>query len=120
MKKIIISKNKEKVLFEHIINEDAQFMGNKEDLVKSFLNNYFKQGDVEHENGFGVFTNDSKDKVVVKLDSLKQPTDKTLSYEDLHDLLVYRFKNILTDKEERDKFLWDVLDSWYNNKKMRY
>lgn len=113
MKKIIISEKKEQFLFEYFINENAVFTGDKKELVKNFLTTYFKPADSEKENDFGVFTTDSKDKLVVKLDSLKQPTEKTMTLEQLHQLLQYRYQNILSDKKERDSLLWEIILEWY-------
>ena len=39
-----------------------------------------------------------------------------MNLEDLFWLLQDKFKNIKTDKKERDVFIWDTLKAWYLNK----
>jgi hypothetical protein len=53
--------------------------------------------------------------VVAWLDDYKQIV-KTLTDVQLFYIIQDQFKNILSDKESRDKFLKQVIKDWYNHK----
>ena len=116
MKKIIINESTEKKLFESLINESLGY-SNKVTIIKNYLDNNFIKADIEQLNKEGDL---EKTKLVIMLDSQKQPTEHRLTLEQLYYKLQYKFKNILSDKKERNIFIWNTINDWYNNKISKY
>lgn len=110
MKKIIISEDAEKRLFQKLIKEELTYMGDKEDIVMKWLDNHFKAMENETSDDMGL---PKVEKIVSILDSKKQITKKLISLEKAYFMLQANFKNILQDKKERDEFLWKTLNKWY-------
>lgn len=111
--KIIISENKENKLFQKLITESLIDYSNKVLIVQKYLNdNYLKiksnyinnNGDVDEQF------------FVILLDKNKQPTDLKLTLNQLFYKIQYRFQNLLSDKNERDKLLKQIIIDWVNNK----
>ena len=48
------------------------------------------------------------------------PTKKSYWKQDVLDILDKEFNNMISDKKERDGFLNQLLDDWYNNKISKY
>jgi hypothetical protein len=112
MKQIIISENKEHIIEEEIISELFGGWGDKVKLVKDYLDKNFARASAT------IFGNDGKPQVkqvVAWLDDYKQVV-KTLTDVQLFYVIQDQFKKILPNKEERDKFIIQVLKDWYNNK----
>ena len=86
-------------------------MGDKEDIVKKWLDDHFKAMENETSDEMGL---PKIEKIVSILDSKKQITQKLISLERVYFMLQTQFKNILQDKKERDEFLWSTLKKWYN------
>lgn len=110
MKKIIISEKSERMLFSHLINEEITYMGDKEDVVMKWLNDYFIPTEHETEDEMGM---PKINKTVSMLNSKKQITKKIISLERVFYMMQTKFKNILQDKKERDDFLWTTINKWY-------
>ena len=111
MKKIIISEQGEQHLLNVLLKEELTYMGDKEDIVKKWLDDHFKAMENETSDEMGL---PKVEKIVSILDSKKQITQKLISLERVYFMLQTQFKNILQDKKERDEFLWSTLKKWYN------
>lgn len=113
MKQIIINENSEKVLQESaIITELFNGWGDKVKSVKDYLDKNFSRANATI---FGADGRPKVEKVVAWLDDYKQVV-KTLSDVQLFYVIQDQFKNILPDKQERDKFIIQVIKDWYNHK----
>ena len=112
MKKIIITEHAEKMLIEYLLNENYD-IADKVSLVVEYLDsNFFKADKDVFDKNYDVV---NKELVIVK-DSKGQPSKNLLTIEQLFQKLQYQYKNILLDREERDKLLWQIANDWYNNK----
>ncbi len=113
MKKIIISEEKEHLLYEEAMLEEMfGGWGDKVKSIKDYLDKNFARAAAT------IFGEDGKPQVkqvVAWLDDYKQVV-KTLTEVQLFYIIQDQFKKILPDKEERDKFIIQVLKDWYNNK----
>lgn len=113
MKKIIIDENKEYLLYEEaVIEEMFGGWGEKVKAVKDYLDKNFSRAIST------IIGDDGKPKiqqVVAWLDDYKQIV-KTITDVQLFYIIQDQFKNILSDKEERDKFLKQLIKDWYNHK----
>lgn len=113
MKKIIIDENKEYLLYEEaVIEEMFGGWGEKVKAVKDYLDKNFSRAIST------IIGDDGKPKiqqVVAWLDDYKQIV-KTLTDVQLFYVIQDQFKKILPNREERDKFIIQVLKDWYNHK----
>jgi hypothetical protein len=113
MKKIIISEDKEHLLYEEAMLEEMfGGWGDKVKVIKDYLDKNFARAAAT------MFGEDGKPQikqVVAWLDDYKQVV-KTLTEVQLFYIIQDQFKKIISDKKERDKFLIQVLKDWYNNK----
>ena len=113
MKKIIINENKEQILYEEaVIEEMFGGWGDKVKSVKDYLDKNFARAAAT------IFGEDGKPQVkqvVAWLDDYKQVV-KTLTDVQLFYVIQDQFKKILPNREERDKFIIQVLKDWYNHK----
>ena len=113
MKKIIISEDKEHLLYEEAMLEEMfGGWGDKVKAIKDYLDKNFARAAAT------MFGEDGKPQikqVVAWLDDYKQIV-KTLTEVQLFYIIQDQFKKRISDKKERDKFLIQVLKDWYNNK----
>lgn len=116
MKKIVINENIEKKIINIIVNEGIGY-ANKVKIIKNYLDNNFIKADYETLNDKGDL---QKQNFVIMLDSRKQPTEHRMSIEDLYYKLQYKFQKILANKDERNIFLWNTVNDWFNNKITKY
>lgn len=108
MKTIILSENGFNKINNAIIEESYCY---KVELIKKYLDNNFMRATFEKDGeNVGIF---------VKI-SNHLPTEKSYWRQDVLDILDKEFNNIVTDKKERDGFLSQLLDDWYNNKISKY
>lgn len=112
MKKIIITERAEKMLIEHLLNENYDIADKVSLVVKYLDSNFFKADKDVLDKNYNI---ESKALVIVK-DSKGQPSKTLLTLEQLFQKLQYQYQNILLDKEERDKLLWQITNDWYYNK----
>ena len=110
MKTIILNEKQMSSIIKQIIKEESVYMGDKEDIIKKWLDNHFKQMEMDIVGDNGLPT---KQKVVSTLDTNKQLTKNIIDLNKLFFILQTQFKNILSDKKERDEFLWVTLNKWY-------
>lgn len=122
MKKLIITEEQVHAL-SNVIRQNNQdklpekagpYVVNPENvlLVKKYLDSNFKKGQLDQigPDGFpakvriaGMMT--SNGEILQNLGEMQ-----------LEDLLIEKFKNMFIDKVERQKFLHQVLDDWFNDK----
>jgi len=113
MKKIIINENKEHLLYEEaVIEEMFGGWGEKVKAVKDYLDKNFARAAATI---FGPDGRPQIQQVVAWLDDYKQVV-KTLTDVQLFYVIQDQFKKILPNREERDKFIIQVLKDWYNHK----
>ena len=98
-------------MIKTLLKEELTYMGDKEGIVKKWLDDHFKAMENETSDEMGL---PKVEKIVSILDSKKQITQKLISLERVYFMLQTQFKNILQDKRERDEFLWSTLKKWYN------
>lgn len=111
MKTIIISEEKIKVLEQAVLNEKYGGLGDAVKLVKDYLDKNFARAK-------STIFKDGKPKteeVVAWLDDYKQIV-KTLTDVQLFYVLQDAFQTIMTDRDERDKFLKQIIKDWYTHK----
>lgn len=116
MKTIIINENTERKLFEMLINEGLGY-SNKVNIIKNYLDNNFIKADIEQLNDKGDM---EKQNIVIMLDSKREPTEHRLTLEQLYYKLQYKFQKIISNKNERNQFIWNVINDWFNNKITKY
>ena len=104
MKTIILSEDGFNKINNAIIEESYS---DKVELIRKYLDNNFMRATFEKDGeNVGIF---------VKL-SNHLPTEKSYWKQDVLDILDKEFNNTVTDKKERDGFLSQLLDDWYNNR----
>jgi hypothetical protein len=111
--KIIISEKMESQLIDLLIEDSIYYPEpDKVLLIKKYLDNNFAKASVDEVSPEG-YPIDVP--MVGMKNSAGQPvknmTDKQLFY-----FLQDKFKDILSDKSKRDKFIIQVMKDWYNNK----
>lgn len=100
------------MLFEYLLNENYD-ISDKVSLVSKYLDsNYIKADrDMLDKNYDSV-----PQMLVIMKDSKGQPSKHVFTLEQLFHKIQYKYQNIITDKEERDKFLWQLTNDWFYNK----
>lgn len=111
MKTIIITEKQEQNIFQRLINESVSD-GDVRNVIVKFLNNNFLKSSKSTINDDG---NLEYENIVIWVDKNKEPM-KTMNLDDLFWLLQDKFKNLKSDKKERDSFIWETLKAWYLNK----
>lgn len=108
MRRFILSENGLELIKGKILRETYS---DKIDLVKRFLDKNFMRASTQKDGkDVGIF---------VKLNG-NIPTDESLWKQDVLDILDDEFNNIISDKKERDGFLSQLVDDWYNKKITKY
>lgn len=112
MKKIIISEKAEKILFEYLLNENYD-ISDKVSLVKKYLDSKYIKADKDVYDK----NNDSiSQMLVIMKDTKGMPSKQIMTLEQLYEKLKFKYQNILTDKIERNKFLWQIVNDWFYNR----
>ena len=108
MKTIILSEDGFNKINNAIIEESYS---DKVELIRKYLDNNFMRATFEKDGeNVGIF--------IILSNHL--PTEKSYWKQDVLDILDKEFNNTVTDKKERDGFLSQLLDDWYNNKISKY
>lgn len=81
-------------------------------IVQKYLDNGFKRGKM---SGLGEDGYPKEVKIVAMLSGSGEPL-KNMSAMQLFYLLQDRFSKIYPDTKQRDEFLWDVMNDWYDKK----
>lgn len=122
MKKLIITEEQAKALSNIIRSNEPQCMPEKSGpyyvdpekvlLVKKYLDTNFKRGEIENigPDGFP-----AKLRIAGMLSS-NGDILQNIGELQLEDLLIEKFKNMFLDKIERQKFLHQVMNDWFNDK----
>lgn len=122
MKKLIITEEQVHALNNIIRQNDSEqlpeksgpYIVNPENvlLVKKYLDTNFKKGQIENigPDGFPAKVR------IAGMMSSNGDILQNLGEMQLEDLLIEKFKNMFIDKIERQKFLHQVLDDWFNDK----
>ncbi len=111
MRTFILTEDKVNKLKREMIRES---FGDKVVLVKNFLDSNFMRATLTQNDDNGLKKNVG---VFIQLGPNRLPTDTRLDRESVLDIVQNKFNKILTDKKERDRFLLQVIDDWYYNKK---
>lgn len=128
MKNIIITEEQERKLIS-ILKEDSDIQvqrlpvpkstgkpysidPDKVLVVKKFLDNNFKKGNLERIGGDGM---PEKVRIVSMFASNGEPL-KSLYEQDLQDLLIEKFKNMFTDHVCRELFMKQIVKDWFDDK----
>lgn len=111
MKKIIINEKKIRTLLQTCLTEETVYLGDKKDLVINWLNKHFMPLNIQVPDELSLPHNS---KVLAIKDGNGQVTEQLKSINDVFYILQTNFKKILSDKKERDKFLWETLVQWCN------
>lgn len=119
MKKIVITEKKEKTLIEYVFNEGFDSYASKIDNIVTFLDKNFFRASLPHRNGVKL----APLPIVLGKDENGQP-DKTyrLDLTQLFEVLQSQeeFKNMFSDRNERDKLLKQVINDWFGRKITKY
>lgn len=112
-KKIIISEAMENELIDFILSEG--FFNPDPDkvlIVKKYLDNNFVKSAVPDvsTNGMPTTTN------MVSLKDSSGQIVNTMTLNDLFYMIQEKFKNIVPDRNNRDKFLKQIINDWVKNK----
>ena len=113
MKKIIINENAEKKIVELLLNESMGY-ANKVKIIKNFLDANFFKADYDEFNSEECKNLSSP--LVIPKNTKKGASEKSFTLEQLYYMLQYKYQNIISNKEERNKFIWNVINDWYYNK----
>ena len=108
-KTVIITEEEEQNLIGNILQEAFYPNSDKVLLIKDFLDKNFAKQEIDSldENGYP-----TKEKTVMLLSNNKQPL-KTLSMKELLRFLDDKFQKMVSKKEDRRKFLKQVIKDWY-------
>ena len=122
MKKLIITEEQAKALYNVISQNDQEKLPEKAGpfyinpekvlIVKKYLDTNFKIGNIEKlgPDGFPERTR------IAGMISSNGDVIQNLGELQLEDLLIEKFKNMFINKIERQKFLRQVMQDWFNNK----
>lgn len=122
MKKLIITEEQVKALSNAIRSNNQEKLPEKSGpyivdpekvlLVKKYLDSTFKRGEIENigPDGFPAKTR------IVGMLSSNGDILQNMNEMQLEDLLIEKFKNMFIDKIERQKFLHQVMNDWFNDK----
>lgn len=110
MKHITINECQMNKLYKWHLTENIEHFSEKESIVMQWLKNHYKPMDVEGNDKFGL---PQKKYAFSMLDTNKQMTNKLLTPEMVFFQMQSQFKNIISNEQLRNKFLWDVLNKWF-------
>ena len=110
MKTLILNENKLNTLKDNIIEESSC---DKVLQVKKFLVGNFLRGTIEKAGDDGTMKSTG---IFIQLNDKHMPTQSRLAADGVFDMIQDKFKNILSDKTQRNKFLIRLIKDWYNNK----
>ena len=112
MKTIKINESAERKIVELLMSESMGY-ASKVAILKQYLDKHFIKADIEQLNKEGDL---EKQPLVIMLDSKMQPTENRMTLEQLYYKLQYKYQNIISNKEERNKFIWNTINDWFYNK----
>lgn len=112
MKTIVITEKQAGLIQKEILKESLiGDLSQKVLIIKNYLDKNFVRADyTDMESG------EPQNKGIVGWLNGEKEVVKTLTDVQLFYFLQEKYKNILPDKEDRDKFLKQVIKDWYNHK----
>lgn len=112
MRKIKINENAENEYVADMLTEALYPVGEKVLIIKKYLDNDFSRSMIDDIDANGYPT---KIKTVIMLSKDKQPL-KTMKMDELVLLLADKFIKMISDENDRKKFLTQVANDWYDKK----
>jgi Trp operon repressor len=114
MKRIVINEKQERFLFNTLLNEEAIYLGDKEELVLNWLKSKFAPMDIQGKDDMSLPTIHRGANV---LNAWGQMSDNLKDLESVFYLTQAKFKHILSNPKERDEFLKQCINKWYETNK---
>lgn len=115
--KIIITENQCKQLYKMMLQEEMgkqyPYSPEKVLVVKKYLDDNFKKGNLEGIGDDGMPSNTC---IVAMINPQTGNVAQNMYDYQLLDLLIDKFQNMFVDKDERSKFLGQVMRDWYEDK----
>lgn len=108
---IVINEQAEQDLISDLLMETFYPTSEKVLAIKDYLDTNFARQNLDSLDGNGY---PIKEKTVMLLSKEKQPL-KTMNMKELLRLLDDKFHRMITDDNDRRKFLKQVITDWYNN-----
>lgn len=107
----VITEQAEQDLISDLLTETFYPTSEKVLAIKDYLDANFARQNIDSLDGNGY---PIKEKTVMLLSKEKQPL-KSMSMKELLRLLDDKFHRMITDTNDRRKFLKQVITDWYNN-----
>jgi len=115
--KIIITEKQCKQLYKMMLQEEMgkqyPYSPEKVLVVKEYLDNNFKKGNLEGIGDDGMPSNTC---IVAMINPQTGNVAQNMYDYQLLDLLIDKFQNMFVDEDERSKFLGQVMRDWYEDK----
>lgn len=108
---IVIDEQAEQDLISDLLTETFYPTSEKVLAIKDYLDTNFARQNLDSLDGNGY---PIKEKTVMLLSKEKQPL-KSMNMKELLRLLDDKFHRMITDDDDRRKFLKQVITDWYNN-----
>lgn len=109
---IIIDENKERSIIGKLLTEIFCPSSEKVNVIKDYLDKHFSKTAMDDIDSDGY---PKKSFVAMMLSSDKQPI-KTITPKELLLILDDKFEKAIADKDDRRKFLKQIIIDWFNNK----
>lgn len=115
--KIILTEKQIAKLYKLMLQEEItmqySYSPEKVLIVKKYLDDNFKKGSIEGIGDDGIPKNTC---IVAMINPQTGNVAQNMYDYQLHELLIDKFQNMFVDKDERSKFLGQVMRDWYEDK----
>ena len=115
--KLILTEKQVAKLYKFMLQEEMgkqySYSPEKVLIVKKYLDDNFKKGSIEGIGDDGMPTNTC---IVAMINPQTGNVAQNMYDYQLLELLIDKFQNMFVDKEERSKFLGQVMRDWYEDK----
>lgn len=102
-----------KLMLQEEMGKQYSYSPEKVLIVKKYLDDNFKKGSIEGIGDDGMPTNTC---IVAMINPQTGNVAQNMYDYQLLELLIDKFQNMFVDKEERSKFLGQVMRDWYEDK----
>lgn len=102
-----------KLMLQEEMSKQYSYSPEKVLIVKKYLDDNFKKGSIEGIGDDGMPTNTC---IVAMINPQTGNVAQNMYDYQLLELLIDKFQNMFVDKEERSKFLGQVMRDWYEDK----
>ena len=102
-----------KLMLQEEMGKQYSYSPEKVLIVKKYLDDNFKKGSIEGMGDDGMPTNTC---IVAMINPQTGNVAQNMYDYQLLELLIDKFQNMFVDKEERSKFLGQVMRDWYEDK----